>query len=587
MKIATEIPEAAMPIIAAKRALIDPQISEWEKGNKLAALVPIFGPIASSIYEAHQRGEDVSAALQSLMALSAAHETAPHIQSLKRIAADKVKQLARSAGPGESVARELVKKTGEENAEIGKSNKIKARENALAGKTNEEHNRAHAKKYEEDLREANKNNLKAHIENLRDTAEANQSNAAAKAVPDARAGLEKTIEEKSSQRKTAIEAAEKSAKEDLDSRYAKQRELLNKETIPAGVGANALTGENIHQRMVEAFRSFITNPEAEIPATMKKVLARTDPASLTTPPDWRELSGLRTTIGKELSTGKLSGEQFQGYMAALKVLDDGLQKIADENGVGDEVRMNREDYAHFANTFYNPIAEPNTIARKTQTYTSPEHMRVTEESSRREALNKYDKNIGTMGSEIDSLTHRLSALPSESTRPTANAPKEVKEITVEPPKHEKLPPEKPIEPNKTIGTEELRSANADKLKRDVESIKNSKSPFINAIAALDVIRSGIQGNWSRVGIDVASRAIYELGKQGYARLLEQPSVMKFLIEPTAKQLSTIPPGMRGVIRPIIKAAQSKGIAVNPKLLRAAGVTVAAANASDAWSGPQQ
>jgi len=144
-----------------------------------------------------------------------------------------------------------------------------------------------------------------------------------------------------------------------------------------------------------------------------------------------------------------------------------------------------------------------------------------------------------------------------------------------------------------IGTEEMRAANAEAFKKQRQNVVNRidwaaagagiVGPIIETARAM-LGKGGGLGNAAAEGM--LGSTLYATAKAVDA-LLQKPAVVKFFTEPTAAQLSHITPEMRGQIRPIIKAAQSKGIAVNPKLLRAAGVTVAAANASDAWSGPQQ
>lgn len=262
--------------------------------------------------------------------------------------------------------------------------------------------------HQQDVRDTRAANVTALKEHLGKVDEAAKEREAAKAIPEARTGLESEIKAKSTERAVKIEQAEKNAKEDLDKRYADQREMLNDEEIPPSLNRGDLSSLNIGEKAIDAYEAFITNPEAKLPAPLKAIQGRAGEKL-----GWRELQGIRSVLSKELSSGKLNGEVYQGYKAALGVVDDGLQKIADNFGMGDEVKKLRADYAHFMQTFHEPISEPTTVARKTQTTTSPDYVRSSEETARREALNKYDPSIGKLGNEIDSSTERLSSLPSE------------------------------------------------------------------------------------------------------------------------------------------------------------------------------
>jgi hypothetical protein len=59
-----------------------------------------------------------------------------------------------------------------------------------------------------------------------------------------------------------------------------------------------------------------------------------------------------------------------------------------------------------------------------------------------------------------------------------------------------------------------------------------------------------------------------------ANLLEKPSVVKWLTEPTEAQIASIPPELRGNITKLAQEAQKQGIKVDPRLYAAAGVAAA-------------
>lgn len=431
-----------------------------------------------------------------------------------------------------------------------------------AAKATEEKNRAEIKKHDAAVAEAGQKDVNAHVQHVADRAEAEQANQAAEAIPNSRAGLEKVISDKSWLREQKIAEAEKTAKADLDKRYEDQRKMLGDETIPPSSARDALTSRNISERAVGAFQSFITNPDLTLPKAIKSLADRAGDLL-----GWRELSGVRSELTKQLSTGKLSGEMFQGYKAALGVVDDGLQKIADNHGVGDVVKKNRADYAHFAQTFYDSIHEPNTVARKTQTATSPDYTRTADEAQRREALNVYDKKIGQMGSELDSLNSRLSSLPSEATRPKAKVPDYPKPTEVTPPNT------KPIEVPE-IDTRKLREDLVDKWAKGEASLNKFQVSRLVGSAVIGTIVGTLFGHG--IGAEVGSAASlgsYALSPALVARIVEKPGVREWLTRPPVDELE----GLKKVpyadrikitdgLGKVVSAAQKQGIKVDPALV---------------------
>ena len=84
--IVSAVPEVGMPLVAAKRAVIDPMQAEAEKarsttgvesfGHGLASVLPVVGPMAAGAGEAFAHGEGVSGALQTMLTLGTGVEGA-------------------------------------------------------------------------------------------------------------------------------------------------------------------------------------------------------------------------------------------------------------------------------------------------------------------------------------------------------------------------------------------------------------------------------------------------------------------------------------------------------------------------------
>jgi hypothetical protein len=318
---------------------------------------------------------------------------------------------------------------------------------------------------------------------------------------------------------------------------------------------------------------------------------------------WRELQGIRSKLTSKLTSGKLNGEVYQGYKAALGVIDDGLQKIADNMGVGDQVRKNRADYTHFMQTFHDPISEPNTVARKTQTTTSPDFVRTTEENQRRTELDRYDKNIGKLGQEIDSLSGRLSSLPTDATRPKAKLPDYPEGVAVEPPKLKPpaepsappaYPEEETVAPPKTnpvevpeINTRQLREELVNKWARGESGLSKFQVARLIGSAGLGTIIGTLFGKGAAAEVGSAvGTAAYGLSPVLVARIISNPGVMEFLSRPPADELQALTEGPNAIpysdrvriidgLKQIVPAAQANGIKISPAILTLIGLAAVA------------
>lgn len=531
-------------LVGIGRMAIDPAGSGMEAGEAFAK-------------QPLETAESMAGQAAVMDAAAAATPRVLELRSMAAKAAEKVRKGAQSmVGAGEGAVKTEVAKTAKAAGE--------------KAKTTEEQNRAELSRHDKDVKDADRANVNAHVQYLSDTADAKQANAGAKAAVDSRAGLEKQVAEKSALRKEKIAMAQKAAKADLDKRYEEQRELLGDELIPdtfvkGAIDKNGLTSLNIGERAVDAYQGYITNPDPTLPKELKEIQGRAGERL-----GWRELQGIRTKLGKALSGGKLNGEMYQGYKAALGVVDDGLQKIADNMGVGDQVRKNRADYAHYMQTFHDPISEPNTVARKTQTATSPDFIRDTEEAERRANLDKYDPSIGHLGGEIDSLAARHSALPPEGMRPKAETPKypEPKEVTP--------PRTNPIEvPD--VSTREIRERKLDQWTSGESQLSKFQVRSLIGGGIGAVIGGIFEG---KIGAGVGGMMGSAFGPAAIAKFVAMDSVREWLTRPPVGEVETLqklPYADRVKIydglKQTIEQAQRQGVKVDPKLAALVGATI--------------
>lgn len=438
-------------------------------------------------------------------------------------------------------------------------------------KSTEENNRAALLAHDQALKDAGQKDVNAHVQHLADKADAEHSNAAAKSAVDSRAGLEKNIADKSNERKIRIELAEENANKDLGDRFKQQRELLGDEMIPDYIDSETgnkgtLTSLNIGERAVDAYQKFITNPDPTLPKEIKEIQSRAGEHL-----GWKELSGLRSKLSSVIHGGKLNGEVYQGYKAALGVVDDGLQKIADNFGVGDQVRKNRADYAHFAQTFYDPIHEVNTVARKTQTATSPEFMRSTEEAERRARFDVYDKKIGALGRDIDSTSTRLSSLPSEDTRPTSVTAKYPEGTEVKPPNTN------PIQVPE-VNTRDVRAHLLDRWTSGESQLSKFQVRSLIGGGLGAVIGGLFEG---KIGAGVGGMVGSAFGPAAIAKIVERPAVQEWLTRPPAGELETLQKlpyadriQLTDGLKKVVKKAQSNGIQIDPRVAALVGAGAA-------------
>jgi len=85
--------------------------------------------------------------------------------------------------------------------------------------------------------------------------------------------------------------------------------------------------------------------------------------------------------------------------------------------------------------------------------------------------------------------------------------------------------------------------------------------------------SFLTGNLEHLGIELAARVVYGIGKQGFAAMLGSEPVVKFLSKMTpadVMELSKLPPERLKMVadqlRPAVQAAQAKGTKVHPAIL---------------------
>ena len=398
-----------------------------------------------------------------------------------------------------------------------------------------------------------------------------------------------------------LNSTREKVKAEADSRYANQRAELNKKQIPwnpaDAENPNAITNENIIGKITDAWDTSITGSEGR-PPVIKSIAER---INRNEPMTWRDLQGYRSEISKKLSSGTLPGDEYHAYTKALNIIDDGMQKIADANGMGRQVASDRAFYRQYMETFMDP--------------SSPVYkaMHASERGGTINALMNMDRSgIETVARYNPELAKRLNAgrnalevakapaggtlksLPKLGERPVPiESPERPGEPQVAPPVRAEIPNRpSPIQPTmpapfervappnrpptesptiQTIRPEEIQGAKRESLQNRADQIRKYGRRIASYGAGVHSLWDAFNGNFAGVGRDVAMGAAGYGATEAFARMLERPDIQDLLTKPTAADIAQIPPELRRNLRPMLESAQSRGVRVSPLLLRAAGI----------------
>ena len=384
---------------------------------------------------------------------------------------------------------------------------------------------------------------------------------------DSRQAIERGVERSDTEVKADLEKTYETAKEAANKPYnelkgALQHDKADPEKIALIVadGAESVRGS-------ETLPTALKNMKDHWDALVKGV--RDDEFT------YDELQGYREEIGRELRKGTLPPDVFDAY----KKMNDGITKEMEDIASRADAReaqsqggnlpkkqftyagklqAARAGYRQYAETFLDrdsPIYKALNTEERGEVAKSFQG----KDQSGVERLARYNPDLAKRLNTVRGLQEEAGKLPSEKPEKFKESP------TLEPKKPSVLPKVN------TIGADELTKANRASLEAKEKRVRTGYAPIVSTGLIIDALRNAMEGNWKNVGIDVAARGAYEVGKQGFAALLRNRSVIEFLSKPTAEQIAKIPPGMRGPsLKPILDAAQKQGIKVDPRLYAVAG-----------------
>lgn len=456
------------------------------------------------------------------------------VKSIPKVAG-RVTEAVTKTGPKETA--NLVKETRAANeAELAKAGEKNAKQNA-----------------------ERKIDLKKHFEKTKAVKEANVQ---AEAPASRRVALERGVEHLEPEITAELEKTAKGVNAIANSKYnALVSVLKDEEAGPYQAmdeeGHVSGEPETITEHLYNVASEPLRGTETES-AIIKSLGKRTETGETTL--TYNDLQGYREEVGKELRKGTLAPDTYTAYKRLMPEIDRAMQEIAERKGLGKAQLDARNYYRQYAETF---LDRDSAVRKAIDTGSSLQRKpgdivgALRGKSPAIEALAKYSPELAR---RINTTTGYQGEAKGISAKP-----KVLKSLPKLEPKSEPIQPEL-----KTIGAEDIRNTKRESALGRAEKIRRPGAPIVSSIAAYDAIRSAMQGEWGRVGLDVAARGIYGAGKYGIARLLQNESVLKLITEPTAQDIAQIPPDLRGNLGPLLEEAQKQGIKIDPRLYAAAG-----------------
>lgn len=437
-----------------------------------------------------------------------------------------------AAGTNSEVTRELVKKT-------------QARNEAEAAKTAGKNAAEVEKAQEANAKQESKR--KAQVEQYgRQLSKAEQERIEKQNAIDRKAALNRGVETLDTSLRSDLEKVEEQVNTEANRRYNELAGKLNHVQANPDFLPDAVTDS------AEKIKGSDTEPA--ILRDMEKKIQRGDIVT------YEDLQGYRSELGRELRKGSLPGDVFHAYKTLQSAVTDEMERIADNNDVGDQFRSARDYYRKYAETFLDRDA----VARKA--LDSKERGGITKayqgkDQSGIEQISQFDPELAKRINTV-----RNYAAEAKSIHPPRTATKEPSLLPSKP---------VPVEPRITqpdiqkIGDDAIRNAKREALEKRANWIRH-RGVWIATWPIFEAMRAV----WSGHLPDVPGMAAETIGTMvtvnAVANLMERPAVVNFLTKATAKDIAEVPEDLRGDLPRIVKTAQGQGIKVSPALAALVG-----------------
>ncbi len=267
-------------------------------------------------------------------------------------------------------------------------------------------------------------------------------------------------------------------------------------------------------------------------------------------------------VNSKMYTGsRLEPGTYNALKMTRNALGTAMGKIASEAGAADDLAAARKSHQDLLQTFSDSPNESPTVASKSLQETTPEYVAEQQRQARLEKVAKYDPEIPDLAANITKLREGLKSLPKTEPVPSP-----------EPKPYSEPHATAPLDPTK-FGPEDWRNEKQRQILEAAGRIANSSGSIANPIAGMAMSYSFLTGNFEHLGIELAARIVYGIGKQGFANLLGSRPVVEYLSKLTpadVAELGKLPPERLKVIgaqlKPAVDALQAKGVRVHPAIL---------------------
>lgn len=291
--------------------------------------------------------------------------------------------------------------------------------------------------------------------------------------------------------------------------------------------------------------------------------------------DYNDLQGYYSELGKELSKGTLPGDVYHALDTLHESIGDEMQRIADSQGKGAQLKDARGYWRRMKQTFgkpYNPTDAGNVTLEKATGDAAEE-----EQANRVRLLGSFDPAIPQTVEHIGNIQKGLKSLgPEKPVREVVkNYPPAPETTRLPSGKTEATPPKQYAEPEGTtpierpeVNTRQLREQLLDRWAKG-ESTMNKFQISRLASGGIGAAIGGILGHGE--GATIGGIAGSAFGPAMIAKLADTPAVREWLTRPPAGELadlSKVPYADRiKIVDGLKQVADKAGIKMAPLLAR--------------------
>ena len=256
---------------------------------------------------------------------------------------------------------------------------------------------------------------------------------------------------------------------------------------------------------------------------------------------YSDLQGYYSELGRELSKGTLPGDVYSAYDTMHEAIGEQMQKIADANGAGPQLKEARAYWKRMKQTFGKSSDTAGNRASKFVSDESPEVIEKQQREYRERLLGSFDPEIPKIAERIRGARGESEAIPNKKAGP---APKPFKA--------------------ETIGKAEVEAAKRQHLQGTADWIRN-RGAWAASWPALYLLRDALRGQGFPIGEAVMEAGGTIVATHAIAHALENPAVVKFLTQATMKDIAAIPADLRGDFPGMVQQATKQGVKVSPAL----------------------